>query len=300
MININKKKIYSIIIVIIIIGIMVGILLIANINDYEYELTQLSNHSNRQMMGYIIKTKNDKIVVIDGGTKEDSDNLAKYINKYGGVVNYWFITHVHDDHAEAFTNIINNSNIKIEKIICSPNDVKWYEKYELSRFDFTKEFLKIISENRNLVINPDVNDEFEIDNLKVKILGINNPEILENAGNEQSMVFKIISSKTSLLILGDTGIESSSKLLKNQKEKLKSDMVQMSHHGQAGASQELYEIVDPSICLWPTPEWLWNNDSGQGYNTGTLKTLETRSWMENMKIKNNYIEKDGDITIKIK
>ena len=74
----------------------------------------------------------------------------------------------------------------------------------------------------------------------------------------------------------------------------------MSHHGQSGATKELYKEISPKICLWPSPDWLWNNDSGAGENSGPWKTLETRKWMEELGVTKNYIEKDGDITIKIK
>ena len=94
--------------------------------------------------------------------------------------------------------------------------------------------------------------------------------------------------------------KASEKLLKTQKEKLKSDIVQMAHHGQNGATKELYEQINPTICMWPTPEWLWNNDSGEGKGSGPWKTLETRQWIEELKVKKNYVEKDGDITIKLK
>ena len=113
------------------------------------------------------------------------------------------------------------------------------------------------------------------------------------------MVIRFDTHKSSMIILGDTGVKSSEKLLNNQKEKLDCDVVQMAHHGQNGATKELYQAISPKICMWPTPEWLWNNDPGTGYNTGIWKTIETRSWMEELNVKNNYIEKDGDITIEI-
>ena len=74
------------------------------------ELTQLQNNSNSQMMGYFIKC-DDKNIVVDGGTKEDSNNLQQYIKDTGGTVNAWFITHPHKDHAGA---IIDNIKHKIE------------------------------------------------------------------------------------------------------------------------------------------------------------------------------------------
>ena len=45
---------------------------------------------------------NGKIVIIDGGTQDDAEQLEKYIIDNGGEVYAWFITHPHIDHAGAF------------------------------------------------------------------------------------------------------------------------------------------------------------------------------------------------------
>lgn len=297
----KKEKIVSILaIVLCIIAVIVSIVRISN--EHTIELTQLSDHSTRQMMGYILKTKNNKIIVIDGGTTEDTENLVNQINKHGGKVDAWFFTHLHDDHLGAFSNIVKDNQIEIEKIYCSFNDYSWYEENEPSRAEFSKQILEILKQDniKDKVEDVSLNQDINIDDIKIEILGIKNPEITENAGNEQSMVVKFDTGKTTFLVLGDTGVKSSEKLLKTQKEKLKSDIVQMAHHGQNGATKELYEQINPTICMWPTPEWLWNNDSGEGKGSGPWKTLETRQWMEELKAKNNYVEKDGDITIKLK
>ena len=297
----KKEKIVSILaIVLCIIAVIVSIVRISN--EHTVELTQLSDHSTRQMMGYILKTKNNKIIVIDGGTIDDTENLVEQINKHGGKVDAWFLTHLHDDHLGAFSNITNDEQIQIEKIYCSFNEYSWYEENEPSRAEFSKQILEILKQDniKDKVEDVSLNQDINIDDIKVEILGIKNPEITENAGNEQSMVVKFDTGKTTFLVLGDTGIKSSEKLLKTQKEKLKSDIVQMAHHGQSGATKELYEQINPTICMWPTPEWLWNNDSGEGKGSGPWKTLETRLWMEELKVKKNYVEKDGDITIKLK
>lgn len=297
----KKEKIVSILaIVLCIIAVIVSIVRISN--EHTVELTQLSDHSTRQMMGYILKTKNNKIIVIDGGTTDDTENLIKQINKHGSKVDAWFLTHLHDDHIGAFSNIANDEQIQIEKIYCSFNEYSWYEENELARAEFSKQILEILKQDniKDKVEEVSLNQDINIDDVKIEILGIKNPEITENAGNEQSMVVKFDTGKTTFLVLGDTGIKSSEKLLKTQKEKLKSDIVQMAHHGQNGATKELYEQINPTICMWPTPEWLWNNDSGEGKGSGPWKTLETRQWMEELKVKKNYVEKDGDITIKLK
>lgn len=288
-------------IVILILLVFIIATVINALNEREIELIQLSPQTSRQMMGYILKTKNNKLIIVDGGTKGDTQNLMKYIKANNNEVDYWFITHAHDDHAGAFTEIVNNTEVEIGKIYISLNEYEWYEENESQRAEFSRLLIETVNSEKikNVVESPKLNQIIQIDEIKAEILGIRNPEITENPGNEQSMVIKFDTGKTSYLILGDTGEKSSEKLLQTQKEKLKSDIVQMAHHGQSGATEELYGQINPTICLWPTPEWLWNNNAGEGTNTGHWKTFETRSWMKELGVKKNYIAKDGDITITI-
>lgn len=298
------KKNKSLVLIILFLFIFIGIssIIIGKMQN-TVTLTQLAGQSSRQMMGYLLRTKNGKLIVIDGGTKEDAIQLLEQIQENGGKVDAWFLTHAHDDHVGAFTQIINTTNtIEIGNIYVSTNDLTWYEEQEPLRAEFTKEFLQTLDRKdlKEKVIQPSLNQKIEIDGIQVEILGIKNPEITENAGNEQSMVIKFKVGNKSILILGDTGIKSSEKLIKTQRKKLKSDIVQMAHHGQAGATKQLYEMIQPTICLWPTPEWLWNNDVGKGKGMGPWKTLETRDWMEELKVKKNYVAKDGNCEIEIK
>lgn len=276
------------------IAILTLILILITITVYQNnkanEIIQLAPQGPRQMMGYIIKTKQNDLIVIDGGTIDDTENLINTINENGGKVKAWFLTHLHDDHVGAFTQVAANTDIPIEKIYKSFNDYSWYEENEPDRKEFAKTCLEVLESERikDNVEEVSLNQNITIDDVNIEILGIKNPEITENPGNEQSMVIKFNFCENSLLILGDTGINSSQKLLDTQKEKLESDIVQMAHHGQNGATEELYKTVNPEICLWPTIEWLWNNDAGNGYNTGPWKTIETRQWMQDLGVKTNY------------
>lgn len=299
MIKKNKTKAIGILVIIAVL-MFFTLIKIENIN--KIELIQLSPQTKGQMMGYIIKTKNDKMIVIDGGLGEDAKNLLKYIQNHDNKVDYWFLTHNHNDHTGAFVEIMKSDDVQVDNIYVSLNEKEWYQVNEPTRAEFSEALIDTLNEEKikDKVKSPELNEIINIDDINVEILGIRNPEFTENPGNEQSMVIKFDTGKTKLLILGDTGEKSSEKLLLNQKDKLKSDIVQMAHHGQAGATEELYKAVNPTICLWPTPEWLWNNDNGNGYGSGNWKTLEVRKWIDNIGVRENYVEKDGDIILKIK
>lgn len=266
------------------------------------ELTQLSARSNDSMMGYFIRTSNNKNIVVDGGLRKESETLKQYIEKYGNTVDYWFITHPHKDHVGAFIDIVKNTDIEIKNIYYSANNIDWYEKYEPNRANEIADFYQTLENDRikAVVKTPQIGDIIEIKkNLKVEIFELANPEITNNAINNSSMVFKMYINDKSILFLGDTGTEESEKLIKQYGSRLKSDIVQVAHHGQRGATEELYKLVNPEICLWPTTSWLWDNDVGEGYNTANFKTIETREWLQNIGVKTNYVAKDGDITINI-
>lgn len=297
------KKIIPISVIAIIIAIilLVGQIVQASGTIGQVQLTQLQSNTPYQMMGYILKTSTGEVIVIDGGRKEDKDNLLKHINELGGEVDAWFITHPHDDHAGAFISMIKEENIPIKKVYYTINDISWYEQHEPTRLNDTKEFIQTLQDEKisSNIQEVELNQKIDIDDAHCEILGIKNPELTNNPGNNSSMVIKIEIANTSILFLGDTGVESGDKLLHNQNEKLKSKILQVAHHGQNGAKQTLYQAVKPEICLWPTTDWLWNNDAGTGEDSGPWTTLENRKWMEELNVKKHVIQKDGDITISL-
>lgn len=296
----QKKKILIIILAMIII--FIGIVEIIRKNEKYIELTQLKDNSANQMMGYIIKTSTGKVIVVDGGNDADEPNLVEHIKALGNKVDVWFITHPHGDHASAIIRVIEETDIPIEKIYYTMNDLEWYKTYAEERAWEAERFYNALQNERikDNIEEVKLNQIINIDFIKCEILGVKNPEITNNAFNNSSMVIKMNLEKSSILFLGDTGEESGDKLLNTQKDKLKSDIVQVAHHGQRGAKESLYQEIKPTICLWPTPKWLWDNDNGGGKDSGQWKTLETRAWMEKLGVKKNIVEKDGDITIKVK
>ena len=76
-------------------------------------------------------------------------------------------------------------------------------------------------------------------------------------------------------------------------EKSYSDYTQLAHHGQNGVSEKFYQYIKPRRCLWATPEWLWNNDNGNGYDSGPYATVKTRQLMENFGVTEHFVGKDG-------
>lgn len=111
-------------------------------------------------------------------------------------------------------------------------------------------------------------DELDVIGLHMKVLYTGTPEILSestNVLNDGSMVFKLSGQKRSMLFLGDIGdnnadnralypdtgagskigCEIADTILATYPEDVKSDFVQMAHHGNSLMPDYFYEAVAP-------------------------------------------------------
>ena len=263
-------------------------------------LSLLADYDNRQMLSMVLQDKNGSLVVIDGGWDIDADHLSDVIRSKGGHVSAWFVTHPHSDHVGALVKILNNPDrkITIDNVYYSLADQSWYDKVESSRSVLVTDLRSALSTLPAASLHTvKKGDEIQVGSIKAKVL--NNPYLLDvTSVNNSSVAYKFFLNNVSILVLGDMGPEAGKLLLEETSAAdLKSDIVQMSHHGQYGVSREVYAAIKPQIALWPCPLWLWNNDNGSGIGSGDWKTLETRKWMEELGVKVNYCIKDGDQTI---
>jgi len=266
----------------------------------SFTLWQLPSQGPTQMLSYVIKSANGKVIVIDGGMTCDGAYLKKFIKNLGNHVDAWFLTHPHSDHIDALTWVLlNKRDLKIDDIYASFPPLVWIKKHEKSAAHTLEKFNAAMKKSGRKYTKINRGDTFYIDGVNLEILSDVNLDITENAINNSSILIKVSDKNKSVLFTGDLGVRAGNKLLKIiDHNKLKADYVQMAHHGQAGAGKNFYEVVQPEYCLWPTPLWLWNNDRGEGENTAEWRTFEVRQWMKDLKVKKNYVSAFGIVEIK--
>lgn len=266
------------------------------------EVIFLTSQTSGQMESLLIRTKNNKFLIFDGGRYQDAYFLCEVIKTLGGdSVEAWFITHSHDDHVGALYETVKENYIDIKSIYYKFPPIEWcYEKigddagYLYLIYDALNEYKKKLNDlGKEINIYDDIKraEKFVFDGVEVEI--INDMYMLDSDSiNNSSIIYKINVYGSSIIFLGDISYYGSIKLIEDVSEKkLKSDVVVLSHHGQNGAPYELYKIIDAKYALWPTTKKIYENREGKYATDETKKWFEEFGTINVLSFEGNYIIK---------
>ncbi len=272
-------------------------------------LYQLNTVTGTQMNSYIITTADEKVIVIDGGFRQDAENMLAYLRELTGEtlphVDAWIFSHAHCDHISCFNEIVEKhwDKLTVGKVMYNFPSIQYCKQenrwggYDHAPEEFMAN-LPAFADRVEIMYGYDV---YDIGEAHIEVLYSPNCEIQTNFVNNSSVIFMLTLGGKKVLFTGDAGVEEGDKCLALYAgtDKLKADYVQMAHHGQNGVEKRFYEAVAPTGCLWPTPKWLWDNDAGKGYNTHGWKTIEVQGWMADLSVKEHYVMMNGTQVIEL-
>ena len=265
-------------------------------------LTMLANHDTAaQMLSVIIETGQGGMIVVDGGWRENSEYLLNQLKAKGGHVQAWLLTHPDSDHVGALAEILyqHSGEITIDGVYYSLLDDAWYQEKDANVASMVSYLKGALAKLPAEALHGDITAGQIIEAGPAKIQVLNQAyKMKSDFVNNSSVAYLVSLNGTNVVFLGDLAQAGGEQLLNDvDLRSLGCDIVQMAHHGQNGVGYEVYKALRPRICLWPTPQWLWDNDNGGGAGSGSWKTLETRNWMVRLGIEAYYCTKDGDQVI---
>ena len=175
-----------------------------------------------------------------------------------------------------------DTGITIDHIYYDFASLDWYKTHELGDLGTADAILTALAGlPKDEACPVKKGDEILVDDVCITVLNDryepDDNHVGERDGNDASMVYRMLVNGVTILFTGDLQVDGGNHVLETvAKEDLKADIVQMAHHGQHAVTKEFYEAVSPKICLWPTPQWLWDNEDGK------YTTPETKAWMKEL------------------
>ncbi|MBO5970400.1 MAG: hypothetical protein J6S14_18115 [Clostridia bacterium] len=263
---------------------------------------------NCNMGGMIFKSKSGKIAVIDGGRIPDTDRFIRILQKISGRevphVDSWLFSHLHCDHYGVYYTLCSDEKyrgkVTVGTFYCDLLTEEFYTK-------LSKEKVKNADIIRSAMMSPDSptgaevvtvkkGDIIAVDEIEFEVIHVPDMSMAEYMNmNDSSVVYKMTyDGKQTMMLLGDAEWVCSNDLTQNCADKLKSDIVQVGHHGCGNVSAECYELIDADVYIWPVGEKFWYSDCGEGLNTHNTGVIRSRAYMmrKNPNMKNVYVVMD--------
>ena len=242
---------------------------------------------------FIITTEDGKVIVVDGGHKTETAYFLEYLKAVTGMktphIDAWFLSHAHDDHCEVFLEIVENHSdeLSFDKVYANFPDASFYDGYDEWAVTVISDYTRLLPRFADKAASLAEGDILNIGAAKVTVFYTFNPE-WKNC-NEGSTIMRMDLGGKSVMFTGDAGENAGNYVVEKYGESgvIDCDICKMAHHGQDGVGRNFYEAVSPEMCLWPTPSWVWDN------RNGNLKTLEVRSWIDEMGTAKNRVAMDG-------
>jgi len=274
------------------------------VTDVQITQLQLDFTTNSGGMGYVITLEDGSFLLIDSGSSTSATssrnnkdhvriwNLLNQLNKRKDgkiIIRGWFITHSHADHIDVYRKFCEEYGNKVtlenyyECVV--PKSVGYNSKNPGS------------TSMKATVLHSGMKMEFY--GVEVEVLYTVEdmyPRTLRYY-NDASTVFRVSANGTVAMFLGDACDKASDILSDRYGDYLKSDIVQVAHHANIGATTQLYEYIDPTIALWPTSQKLFNQlITGEG----NQRHYEVNYKLyRQMRVEENYVCSDYSVVLTI-
>ena len=192
-------------------------------------------------------TYNGDAVLIDAGPVSAGDAAAEYVKSYVDEIDYFIITHPHEDHMGGAADILDN--IRVANVIMPDMEVdtRFYQN-TMSRID---------EKNIN-VIYSEAHAVYDTGNIRITIIDSVIPD--DDNLNNVSIVTRIDVGSTSVMLSGDAEVEAEMQIVENytsisgsalyDASILDCDVFKAGHHGSTTSNtSEFLDLVTPGTVV---------------------------------------------------
>ena len=264
-------------------------------------------------MSYIMQLADGSFILIDGGPANDDDEAAllDYLltltpEGQKPTVAAWFITHAHSDHMALANRFIAAYHDRIEvkmaaynfpnyESVINAKDVCGMEARYVPMIEtFIGQIREYWPEAPHWVIH--AGQKLQLADAEIEIV-FTHEDLYPGEFtwvNHTSSAFRITAGGRRIMILGDCEKSLCRQMAATFGTYLKSDLLQLTHHGANGASLDLYQVIDPEICFWACSQSKYESDERM---LGTKVGYEFNAYIrdESIRVRKHY--HSGETTV---
>ncbi len=286
----------------------------------DSRVTTMPLYSGAVGLSYIVTLEDGSFIVFDGGNVAQGGiehdilwNTLVALHKeiYGAEptttnpvhIAAWVLTHVHGDHYNAFSQLGKKYGstglLKMDYMIANTPSAD-------SCYLWTEETTKMSPDRINSLqncfkggftyIKVMTGQKFYLANVEIEVLTTwmdLNPITPANGNNTNTVLRFTLSNKESSnkvtqVWTGDANRWQSRFLCATYGDYLKSDMVNIAHHGNAGCEVEFYDKVSPTAVWWPHNATAAQNYIGSSASTGYMYEVDQHIYNDIASVKYVY------------
>ena len=215
-------------------------------------------------------------LLIDAGTGSSERDLLAYLDGLGiETIDYFILTHPHEDHIGGADAVLENYEVK--------NIVMTFFTSTSNAYDAVLDALK-----KNVYINViecEEGAEYYIGEMKMTLLGPN-PDELGDDANNSSIITKVTYGESSLMFTGDAEYVVEARLVSRFRNELDCDFLKLGHHGSSTSSSDVFmDAVTPYLTVISCGE---DNSYGHPHR-------EILSMLQKRNIEYYRTDRDGDV-----
>lgn len=174
-------------------------------------------------------------VLIDAGSAWNGHATAESVQLYAPEVDYFIITHPHEDHMGGAADVLENVYVKNLVLPAAQSEEHFYTKT-----------LETAAKKKINVITVSDGAEFSVGGIHIEIF---DPlDLPMDDLNDASLITRIDADGVSLLVTGDAELAAETHVLGLGDPALDCDILKVAHHGSdSSSSAEFLEAVTPQI-----------------------------------------------------
>lgn len=249
-------------------------------------------------MCYVLRLEDGRFMVIDGGTGIDAFVDAIYTTLRDQApdpakieVAAWIITHSHGDHNGAFINFCGKyknavnismlmTNLPAESVAENARDSGGKTAVNRTFTAYTEAF------PRGQVVKVHNGYSRTIGGAEIEVLYTHEDYITSfrtladtRLWNNTSLVFRINIAGQALMFLGDAQVDSNTITSNMYGDYLRSDIVQVAHHGGEGGTAQIYTLINAPTALFTTSDELMPIYLADAHNAHLVSKTGLKEWI---------------------